>query len=177
MTYSLEEFDSLLRQTQPVTPNTEVHILRQWRTSLVRASVLASYVLGVLSFDLELLRKCLSHPTSNNLQMLVDELPNALAAGWVGGGWSLSPDASASVGAASELDFTKIDELLELHAELIASDLNDVTVLKDLRDRVKAQRSELSIRRDQLEKRLKEIQYSIREHYNSGTASVDDWLK
>lgn len=177
MTYSLEEFDSLLRQTRPATPITEVHTLRKWRTNLVRASVLVSYIVGVLSFDLELLRKCLTQPTNDNLQMLVDELPNALAAGWIGGGWSLSPDASASVGAASELDFARMDELLELHSELIVSDLNDVAVLEDLRARIDSQRNELMARRDQLELRVKEIQSLIREHYARGTASVDDWLK
>lgn len=177
MTYSLEEFDSLLRQTQPVTPKTEVGTLREWRTQLVRASVATSYAFGVLSFDLELLRKCIENPTGDNLQMLIEQLPNALAAGWVGGGWTLSPDASASVGAASELDFTKIEGLLELHGELISSDLNDPDVLSKLQEQIETQRSKLGSRKEQLQLRIKEIQSAIRQRYQDGSASTDDWLR
>ena len=56
---------------------------------------------------------------------MVDDLPDILANGWVGGGWSLSPDAAASVGAAAEIAMDQSNGLLRLHADVVMSDLAD----------------------------------------------------
>lgn len=176
MTYSLEEFDSLLSRTKPNAKETHITVLRKWRTELVRASVFVSYSIGVLSLDLEMIKHSITAPEDDNLQTLVDELPNVLAKGWVGGGWSLSPDASASVGAAAELDATEMQSLTGLHAELISSDLNDAAALEILSAKIDQQRKAFITVRDQIEQRIKQLQSMIREKYKNGTASVDDWL-
>ncbi len=177
MTYSLEEFDSMLNRADPVNIKVPAATLRKWRTELVRASVFISYAIGVLSLDLEILNRSLKIEGEDALQALIDELPAILTSGWLGGGWSLSPDASASVGAASELAADGAQSLLGLHGELAASDLKDVEVVGDLLRRVEQEREALIERRNMLEDRIRRIQETMREHYSAGTASVDDWLK
>lgn len=177
MTYSLEEFDSVLSRADPVNVKTPAATLRKWRTELVRASVFISYAIGVLSLDLEILNRSLATEEEDVLQALVDGLPGILTSGWLGGGWSLSPDASASVGAASELAADQAQSLLGLHGELAASDLKDVEAVRDLLRRIEREREALIERRDKLEDRIRRIQETIREHYSAGNASIDDWLK
>ena len=99
-----------------------------------------------------------------------------MASGWVGGGWSLSPDASVSVGAAAELSLDYAEGLLELHSEMVSSDLGDPVVVGDLIERVSEQRQALISRREQLEAMIKQIQQAVLQQYAAGTAAVDDWL-
>jgi hypothetical protein len=106
----------------------------------------------------------------------VDDLPDILADGWVGGGWSLSPDAGASVAAAAEVAVDQSDGLLRLHADVVMSDLADPDVVGELLASVEQLRAELVERRGQLESRIRRIQEAVREQYASGAASVDDWL-
>lgn len=176
MTYSLEEFESLLSRTQPVTEETNIAVLRTWRTELVRASVFISYAIGVLSLDQEMIERCVKNPGADHLEMLIKELPNVLAKGWVGGGWSLSPDASASVGAAAEIDESKMEKLLSLHTELITSDLNDISNLNRLNHQIDQLRLRLITTKEHIEKNITKLQSVIREKYKDGSASVDDWL-
>lgn len=172
----MNEVDAVLSRTQPVTESTPLDALRLWRADLVHTSVLVSYALGVLALDLEILEQATSATDPHDLQMLVDRLPELLATGWVGGGWSLSPDAAVSVQAADDLTKDHAQGLLELHGELAASDVTDPIVTEDLKARVNQEHSALRHRRDELERRVREIQAVLREHYKSGTASVDDWL-
>jgi len=176
MTYSLEEFESILARAHPVDVSTPASSLRRWRVELVRASVSVSYAIGVLSLDIEILNRTTVSTEEDVLQSLVDELPNILASGWVGGGWSLSPDASISVGAASELAVDQAQNLLGLHRELAISDLCDPDVVNNLLIRVSQQRHLLATMRGQLEDRIRQIQQVIRQQYALGAASVDDWL-
>jgi hypothetical protein len=173
---SLEEVDSVLDRANPVDESTSAATLRGWRTELVRASVFVSYALGVLSLDVEILNRRVSGSNEKALQSVVDELPDALAAGWVGGGWSLSPDASASIAAAAEVTMDQSGGLLELHAQVATCDLGDDDVVQDLLARIEQERQELAVRRDQLENRIRRIQAVMLQHYGSGAASVDDWL-
>jgi hypothetical protein len=99
---SLEEIDSLLGRATPIDESTPTATLRQWRTDLVRASVLVSYGIGVLSLDVEILTRGGAALSEEVLAARVDDLPDILANGWVGGGWSLSPDAAASAAAGSK---------------------------------------------------------------------------
>jgi hypothetical protein len=174
---SLDEVDAVLGRADPVDASIPAATLRTWRTELVRASVFVSYAIGVLSLDLEILTHGTVPSNSEDaLQSLVDDLPELLAAGWVGGGWSLSPDASASVAAAADVAMDESGGLLGLHAEVALSDLADVDVVRDLVRRIEDQRRELTERREQLEKRLRLIQGVVLQHYSTGAASVDDWL-
>ena len=175
---SLEEIDSVLERTSPVNESIPARTLRQWRTELVRASVFVSYAIGVLSLDVEVLDHGVSSPGEGALESLVDDLPDILASGWVGGGWSLSPDASASIAAAAaaEVALDQSVSLLGLHAETVSSDLGDPDVVRDLRIRVEQQLEALTRRRDQLESRIRRIQEVVLAQYGTGAASVDDWL-
>jgi hypothetical protein len=176
VTNSIDEIDAVLSRTQPVNECTALDTLRQWRSDLVRTSVYVSYAIGVLSLDEEILEQTHSATDPHDLQLLVDRLPELLASGWVGGGWSLSPDAATSVQAADDLTKDYAEGLLGVHAELAASDLADSDVVYNLEARVKEQRGALAHRRDELEERIRTIQSVMRDHYKSGTASVDDWL-
>jgi hypothetical protein len=173
---SLEEIDSLLGQATPIDESTPTSTLRQWRTDLVRASVLVSYAIGVLSLDVEILTRGSSGESADVLAARVDDLPDILAEGWVGGGWSLSPDATASVAAAAEVAMDQSDGLLRLHADVVLSDLADPDEAGALLADVEHLRAELVERRGQLEGRIRKIQEVVRLQYASGAASVDDWL-
>jgi hypothetical protein len=173
---SLEEIDSLLGQATPIDESTSTSTLRQWRTDLVRASVLVSYAIGVLSLDVEILTRDASGLSGDVLAARVDDLPDILAEGWVGGGWSLSPDATASVAAAAEVAMDQSDGLLRLHADVVLSDLSDPDEVDALLADVEQLRAELVERRGQLEGRIRKIQEVVRLQYASGAASVDDWL-
>jgi hypothetical protein len=173
---SLEEIDSLLGQATPIDESTPTSTLRQWRTDLVRASVLVSYAIGVLSLDVEILTRGSSGESGDVLAARVDDLPDILADGWVGGGWSLSPDATASVAAAAEVAMDQSDGLLRLHADVVLSDLADPDEAGSLLADVEHLRAELVERRGQLEGRIRKIQEVVRIQYASGAASVDDWL-
>jgi hypothetical protein len=173
---SLEEIDSLLGWANPIEESTAVATLREWRTDLVRASVLVSYAIGVLSLDVEILTRGEVAASGDVLATMVDDLPDILANGWVGGGWSLSPDAAASVGAAAEIALDQSSGLLRLHADVVMSDLADPDVVGDLLTSVEELRNELVARRDELESRIRKIQEVVVKQYGSGAASVDDWL-
>ena len=67
--------------------------------------------------------------------------------------------------------------LLDLHAELVTSDLGDLDVVSNLRGRVAQRREALGERRDRLEEAVRTIQQLVRQHYATGVATVDDWLK
>ena len=176
MVRSLDEIDLLLGQAGPVRESTPTPTLRQWRTDLVRASVFVSYAIGVLSLDVEILKRGDEVLSEDVFAARVDDLPDILATGWVGGGWSLSPDATASVAAAAELAMDQSEGLLRLHADVILSDLGDPEVVGDLLARVEEILQELAERREELERRIRMIQEVVRTQYASGAASVDDWL-
>lgn len=172
----LGAIDELLRFAEKLDASMQTKTLREVRGELVRTSVFVSYAVGVLSLDLKILNRCWASHTDEVLQTLVDDMPEMLTTGWVGGGWSLSPDASASVAAAAELSNEDSIRLLELHAELATSDLGDLDVVSSLLARVKEQRGELCDRRDRLEHAIRKIQQLVQQHYATGAASVDDWL-
>jgi len=177
MDRNLAAIDELLRRTEDIDSLMTTPILREIREELVRTSVFVSYAIGVLSLDLKILNRCWESTSGEVLDKLVSDMPEMLATGWVGGGWSLSPDASASVAAAAELANGDPIELLALHAELAASDLGDLDVISSLLIRVEAERLALNDRKMKMERRIRMIQKIVLERYSSGEVTVDDWLK
>ena len=131
VTCSLEEIDAVLFSgPAPVDESVPAATLRQWRTELVRASVFVSYAIGVLSLDVESAVARQDGSPEDALQSIVDDLPVMWPSGWVGGGWSLSPDASASIAAAAEVAADESEGLIGLHAEMVVSDLGDPAVVE-----------------------------------------------
>jgi hypothetical protein len=173
---SLEEVDTVLSRACPVDESVPAATLRRWRTDLVRASVSVSYAIGVLSLDREILTRGAASSSEDVVGETVDDLADILATGWVGGGWSLSPDAATSIAAAAEVEIDQPNGLLALHADVVVSDLNDPDVVADLLRRVEEERVALADRRAQLESRIRAIQEIVLKQYRSGAASVDDWL-
>lgn len=176
MTSGFSDFEALLVRTDSPSVNTPASELRSWRTELVRASVLVSYSLGVLSLDIDILTRSLTLPDLDILQVLVEELPRALASGWVGGGWTLSPDAFASVAAAAELSIDQIEELLDIHGEMASAELDNREVVRELLERMDQARKTLLGIRARIEQRVSSIQNVMRQHYEGGSATTDDWL-
>lgn len=176
MTTPLFNADEVLRQVGAVDATTPIATLRTWRNAIVRASVLVSYALGIYSLDVKILERADSTYVNDVLSALVDDLPELLATGWVGGGWSLSPDASISVAAADELDVDSVARQLELHGVMVSSDLSDHAVVRDLILRIEEQRSALAEIKDKLAHQLQLIQKTVLERYATGDASVNDWL-
>lgn len=177
MVCSPADIEALLLQTEPMAESTPTATLRLWRAELVHVAVLVSYSIGVLSLDAAILERARVSSVDDVLQELVEDLAGIMTRGWVGGGWSLSPDASVSVAAAGSLDLEQAGELLELHGEMIVSDLNDALVLRNLYERVIAQRESLLVLNGRVESRIRDIQDVVRTQYQSGIASVDDWLR
>ena len=172
---SIQDIEVLLRLTQPIPDNVPTTTLRQWRNELVEASVGASYAISILGLDLSLLDRARASSRADVVAQLVEELPQLLAAEWVGGGWSLSPDASASVAAASLLA-NQDSELYSLHAAVAACDFTDAEVVGELHERVDQQHRRLQALHAQLESHVRDIQNAMRHRYATGVASVDDWL-
>ncbi|HEY5302571.1 MAG TPA: hypothetical protein VIJ86_00780 [Acidimicrobiales bacterium] len=176
MVNSLQDIDSVLEQVNHVDETVSTTDLRQWRSELVRSSVFVSYAVSVLSLDIEVLNRCRGTSSADIVQSLVDELPDVLATAWVGGGWSLSPDASSSVAAAAELTMDQADGLLGLHAQMAGSDLSDRTTINELLVRVTKERDTLVETRVRLEERIRSIQSEIKHRYSTGRTTVDEWL-
>jgi len=177
MDRNLDAIDDLLRRAEAIDTSLSTQLLREIREELVRTSVFVSYAIGVLTLDLKILNRCWESPSNEVLDKLVSDMPEMLTTGWVGGGWSLSPDASASVAAAAELANADPIELLALHAELASSDLGDLDVISNLLIRVEAARLALNDRKIRMELRIRVIQKIVQERYLSGETSIDDWLK
>lgn len=174
VTKSLQEIDLLLTRTVSANEDTPTATLRQWRADLVRTSVSVSYAISVLSLDIDVLNHSLTSSSGDVLKALVDDLPGILASGWVGGGWSLSPGALTPIDA--EFDLDKEEGLLDLHTEMVTSDLSDHNVVGDLLARAKQERTVLFKVKGLLEDRISRIQEVVRKQYASGVASIDDWL-
>lgn len=175
VTNFLSDIHRLLTETASASEVIPTAALRQWRSDLVRASVSISYAINVLSLDIEVLNHSLTSSSEDVVQALVDDLPGMLASGWEEGGWTLSPDAFTST--ATELEIDQALKLLDLHAEMVTSDLGDHAVVGDLLVRTKQEREILHGLRGELDDRLRGIQEAVRKQYASGVASVDDWLR
>jgi len=176
MTVPFTEVLEVLRRVRDVDAATPTTTLRAWRGDIVRASVLVSYALGIYSLDIKILERASTTQVDDVLGNLVADLPELLASGWMGGGWSLAPDASISVAAANEFDIDSVARRLELHGEMVTSDLRDHAIVHDLIVRIDEQRQELSQLRDMLSSRLRLVQQTLLGRYATGDASVDDWM-
>ena len=149
--------------------------LRSARANLVTVAVFLSYAIGVLSVDLELIH----HSATNEdlIDNLESELPSILSKGWVGGGWSLSPEASASILAARELSEDHAQDLLQLHEKTALANFRDREEIEQLEKKIQEEKLRYTTTRDECEKTIKHIQSKLLALYKNKTIDPDEWLE
>lgn len=171
MSRSLDELERGPYQADLIADSAPPAVLRRRRTALARIAARLSYAAEVLALDLDVLNR---HEGSeeDTLQAIVDVLPEILAESWHGGTWSFSVDTSDLTAATTETD-----GLLDLHHEMVWSDLADPKIVRSLVVRMEMRRGALIERNGQLEKEINDIRASLLRQYAAGIASTDDWLE
>jgi hypothetical protein len=160
---ALNEKNRVRPISHPVSPR----ILRQRRATLAAAWRRVSCAIEVLTLDLEILSRH-THAV-DRVQAIVDELPDLLACSWEFDEPRVPLDTSDLIAA----DAT---QLLDLHREMVCSDLDDQNVARSLLVRMKVQRSELTERKHSLQTEITQTKGMLLRQYAAGTASADDWL-
>jgi hypothetical protein len=178
MAVTVEDVDRLLDSTAlaPAAPDVPVERIRTWRDELAHAAVLLAYARHVLSVDLHILREAMGAP-GTSFGDIVESLPETLASASLGGGWSLSPDAPATMHAAERLPDGEADGLLALHRRLVDVDVAATSDLALLVAELEAELEAVTQRWETAEARVRVLQAHLVAQYKSGRASADDWLR
>ena len=109
---------------------------------------------------------------------VVSSLPETLASASLGGGWSLSPDAPATMNSAEQLIEGEADGLLGLHRRAARADISSPTELAPLVADLEVELAAVTRRWEELaEARLRNLQSQLVTKYKTQQASVDDWLR
>ncbi len=153
-----------------------VERIRAWRDELAHIAVLLAYPRHVLSVDVRILREASETP-GTSFASVVDSLPETLASASLGGGWSLSPDAPATMNSAEQLIEGEADELLALHQRLARADISTPADLAPLMADLEDELAAVTRRWEDAESRLRNLQSQLVTKYKTGQASVDDWLR
>jgi hypothetical protein len=176
MLLTLTDVDQLLESTTTLDSSTPAARLRGGRDDLVHVAVLLSYARHVLSVDIGALRAG-AETSGGDLQTLVDDMPRVLKEASIGGGWSLSPDAPATIASARQAVEGAADGLMPAHAQLARLDLRSLEGVRATIGELEIQVAMVSERRDLVEKRVQEIQSLLVEQYKRGEADPDDWVR
>jgi hypothetical protein len=176
MLLTLTDVDHLVESTSTLDSSTPAARLRGGRDDLVHVAVLLSYARHVLSVDIGTL-KALAETPGRDLQALVDDMPRVLKEASIGGGWSLSPDAPATIASARQAVEGAADGLMPAHAELSRLDLRAPESVGATLRELEIQAAMVSERRELVEKKVREIQSLLVEQYKRGEADPDDWLQ
>jgi hypothetical protein len=173
---TMEDIDRLLESTSAAEADAPPERIRAWRDALAHAAVVLAYARHVLSVDVGVLHQAVEVP-GTNFTSVVASLPDTLAAGSVGGGWSLSPDASATMNSAEQLVEGEADGLLTLHARLAGADISSPDEAAALLGELEVQLASVTRRWEDAEANLHRLQSQLATKYKTGEASVDDWLR
>ena len=173
---TLIDVDELLETTAALDSSTPTARLRGRRDDLVHAAVLLSYARHVLSVDIGALRAIAEAPAPD-LQGLVDNLPRVLEEASIGGGWSLSPDAPATTASARQAVEGAADGLMSAHSDVANIDLRSPEEVQGALLELEMQRAMVAESREQVEKKVREIQALLVAQYKEGTADPDDWVR
>lgn len=176
MLLTLVDVDELLATASTLDSSTPAPRLRGGRDDLVHVAVLLSYARHVLSVDIGALQ-AISEAPDPDLQNLVDDMPRVLESASIGGGWSLSPDASATTASARKAIEGAADGLMPAHSELGRIDLHSQSAVRATLRELQVQQAVVAERREQVEKRVREIQALLVEQYKRGDANPDDWVR
>jgi hypothetical protein len=129
-----------------------------------------------LSVDVSVLRDAIDTPDAS-FSTIVESLPETLASASVGGGWSLSPDAPATMNSAEQLAEGEADELLALHMRVARADVSTPADLAPLVADLEAELAAVTQRWEDAEAQLRNLQSQLVTKYKTREASVDDWLR
>lgn len=173
---TLLDVDELLDATSSADATVSTDQIRKWRDDLAHVAVLLSYARNVLSVDVGVLESIKDDP-ERDVQAVVNDLPRILATASIGGGWSLSPDSTATMGSAGRALEGEADELLSSHSEIANLDFHSNQAVEAAIDELSAQLGMVDQRRDQVEKRLRDLRGVLVEKYKNGQADFDDWLR
>ncbi len=176
MTVTVEDIDRLLESTAAVGSDVPVERIRAWRDELAHVAVLLAYARHVLSVDVRVVQEAIEAP-GTSFGSVVDALPETLAAASLGGGWSLSPDAPATMNSAEQLIEGEADQLLMLHKKLARADISTPADLAPLVADLEFELAAVTQRWEEAEARLRKLQSQLVTKYKSKQASVDDWLR
>ena len=176
MTVTLEYVDQLLHTTSASGADIPARRIRAWRDELAHVAVLLSYARHVLSVDIGVMRRAAERAV-DNLQSVVEDLPELLAAASIGGGWSLSPDAATTMTPAGQVLEGEADGLLAVHGELARSDIGSIDDIGGLIRELETQLSLVTERWELAEARVRKLQALLVNMYKSGEVAVDDWLR
>ena len=171
---NMANVDRLLADASELRSSTPVPRVRAVRDDLARAAVFLAYARHVLSVDLGVLRSAPGH--SGDLQALVDDLPRVLAEHSIDAGWLPSPDSPVTLAAADQALSGQADGLLTTHVAMAQADFGSPQEVDEVITAIDGQLAQVSERRDQVERTLRDVQGLIIEQYKSGSAQVDDWL-
>jgi hypothetical protein len=173
---TLLDVEELLATAEELDASTPSTRLRGRRDDLAHAAVLLSYARHVLSVDIGALRAIVEAPDPD-LQDLVDDLPRLLQEASIGGGWSLSPDASSSTASAREAMEGAADGLMSAHGDVARLDLRSPEQVQSVLLELEMQRATVSESRELVEKKVREIQALLVEQYKRGVADPEDWVR
>jgi hypothetical protein len=173
---TLGDIDQMLATASVLDSSTPAARLRGGRDDLVHVAVLLSYARHVLSVDIGALQ-ALSDDPDGDFQKLIDNMPRVLEEASIGGGWSLSPDASATSASARQAVEGAADGLMSVHADVARIDLRSPEAVRATLRELEEQRAMVAECREHVEARVREIQAILAEQYKSGVADPDDWLR
>jgi hypothetical protein len=171
-----EDIDRLLDSTSAVGAEAPAERIRAWRDQLAHVAVLLAYARHVLSVDIHVLRDAVETPGAS-FDAVVHSLPETLTTASIGGGWSLSPDAPATMISAEQLVEGEADELLALHSRLVGADIARPGDVEPLLAELEVQLAWVTERWEAAEARLRRLQSELVTKYKTGEASVEDWLR
>jgi hypothetical protein len=168
MSVPLDALDVEPNRVQPVDRAVSPRALGRQRTALTATRNCVFYAIEALALDLEILNRCT--PAAHDLQVIVDDLPDLLAGEQDHGAPSFPVDCSEAISAAPS------DGLLDLHLEMVSSDLGDPSVTRSLSVRMHARRRTLVERKQRLENEITQTKKELIRQYAAGIASAEDWL-
>ena len=169
------DIDQTLAQAAPVDATISVRQLRGWRDDLAHAAVLLSYARHVLSVDIGVLRSIADDP-GDDLDAVIEDLPRLLATASIGGGWSLSPDATTTMGSAGRVQAGEADALMSAHSQVAQVEFRSPEAVGRLIGELDVQLAVATDRLELVEAKVREIQAALVERYKSGDATTGDWL-
>ncbi len=173
---TMEHIDRLLESTTAVGADVPVEWIRTRRDELAHVAVLLAYARHVLSVDVRVVKEAVKTGDAS-FEGVVRSLPETLAAASVGGGWSLSPDAPATMNSAEQVIEGEADELLALHARLVGADISTPADVSPLLSDLEVQLALVTQRWEDVEGHLRSLQSQLVAKYKTGEASADDWLR